>query len=125
MPKGKPHPAEPKARVAIEMMRGEKTVNNVAAEHGLSPNLVRKWAAKAESEMARVLTASEDERARERELSTRRRSMTCIAGSASSPPSAIIFSGACLAATASTSRTCLVDPESVGRRRSLAAARRG
>lgn len=36
--------------------------------------------------------------------------MTCIARSASSPPSAIIFSAACLSATASTSRTCLVDP---------------
>ena len=36
--------------------------------------------------------------------------MTCIARSASSPPSAIIFNAACLSATASTSRTCLVDP---------------
>lgn len=72
MPKGKPHPAELKARVAIEAMHGEKTVSDVAAGHGLNPNLVRKWVAKAESEMARVFTASEDERARERELAEHR-----------------------------------------------------
>lgn len=36
--------------------------------------------------------------------------MTCVARSASSPPSAIIFNGARLGATASTSRTSLVDP---------------
>lgn len=41
---------------------------------------------------------------------TGRRSMTCIARSASSPPSAIIFNAACLSATSSKSRTCLVDP---------------
>ena len=72
MPKGKPYPAELKARVSIEVMHGEKTVNDVAAEHGLNPNLVRKWVAKAESEMARAFTASEDERARERELAEHR-----------------------------------------------------
>lgn len=41
---------------------------------------------------------------------TGRRSMTCVARSASSPPSAIFFNAACLSATASTSRTRLVDP---------------
>lgn len=41
---------------------------------------------------------------------TGRRSTTCIAGSARSPPSAAVFNGACLSAAASTSRTCLVDP---------------
>ena len=37
MPKGKPHPAELKARVALEVMHGEKTVSEVASEHDLSP----------------------------------------------------------------------------------------
>ena len=37
MPKGKPHPAELKARVALEVvMHGEKTVNEVASERDLS-----------------------------------------------------------------------------------------
>ena len=72
MPKGRPHPAELKARVALEVMHGEKTVNEVAAEHDLSPNLVRKWVARAESDLARVFTVADDERARERELAEHR-----------------------------------------------------
>lgn len=72
MTKGKPHPAELKARVSLEVMRGERTVNEVASDHGLNPNLVRKWVAKAESELSRVFTATEDERARERELAEHR-----------------------------------------------------
>ncbi len=72
MPKGKSHPAELKARVAHEVMHGEKTVGEAASEHDLSAALVRKWVAKAESEMARVFTATEDDRARERELAEHR-----------------------------------------------------
>ena len=60
MPKGKPHPAELKARVALEVMHGEKTVSEVASEHDLSPNLVRKWVAKAEGDLARVFTVADD-----------------------------------------------------------------
>ena len=72
MPKGKPHPAELKARVALEVMHGEKTAAEVAAEHDLNPNLVRKWVAKAEGDLARVFTVADDERARERELAEHR-----------------------------------------------------
>jgi transposase len=72
MPKGKPHPAELKARVALEVIRGDRTVNEIASDHDLNPNLVRKWAAKAESDMARVFTTAEDERERERELAGHR-----------------------------------------------------
>ena len=72
MPKGKPHPAELKARVALEVMHGEKTVSEVASEHDLNPNLVRNWKAKAESGLSRVFSATEDERARERELAEHR-----------------------------------------------------
>lgn len=61
MPEGKPHPAELKARVALEVMHGEKTVNEVATGHDLNPNLVRRWVAKAESDMARIFTVAEDE----------------------------------------------------------------
>ncbi len=41
--KGKPHPAEPKARVALKALQGAKTVNEIASEHDLNPNLVRNW----------------------------------------------------------------------------------
>lgn len=41
MPKGKPYSAEFKARLVLEAPQGAKTVGEIAAEHGLNPNLVR------------------------------------------------------------------------------------
>lgn len=67
MPKGKPYPADFKARVVLEVMQGAETLNDVAARYDLNPNLVRNWKAKAESDLARVFSATEDERDRERE----------------------------------------------------------
>lgn len=72
MPKGKPYSAEFKARLALEVLQGAKTVGEIAAEHGLNPNLVRNWEAKAESDLSRAFSAAEDERTRERELAGRR-----------------------------------------------------
>lgn len=72
MPKGKPYSAEFKARLVLEALQGAKTVGEIAAEHGLNPNLVRNWKAKAESDPSRVFSAAEDERARERELAGHR-----------------------------------------------------
>lgn len=63
MPKGKPYSAEFKARLVLEALQGAKTVNGIAAEHDLNPNLVRNWKAKAESELSRVFSAAEDGRA--------------------------------------------------------------
>ena len=51
MPRGKPHSAEFKARPALESLQGAKTVGEVAAEHGLNPNLVRNRKARAESDV--------------------------------------------------------------------------
>lgn len=62
MPRGKPYSAEFKARLVLEALRGAKTAGEIAAEHGLNPNLVRNWKAKAESDPSRVFSAAEDER---------------------------------------------------------------
>ncbi|MFC2647340.1 MAG: hypothetical protein ACFNZW_05145 [Coriobacteriaceae bacterium] len=51
MPKGKPHPAELKARVTIEVMHAKKTANELTFEHDLNPNLVKNWLAKATFEI--------------------------------------------------------------------------
>ena len=71
MPRGKPYSAEFKARVVRGALRGARTVNEIASEHDLDPNLVRNWRAKAESGLSRAFSATEDERARERELAER------------------------------------------------------
>ena len=72
MPTGRPHPPEFKAKVVMQVISGEKTLNDVAAEYDLNPNLVRKWRSKFEQEAYRAFSATEDDRARERELAEHR-----------------------------------------------------
>jgi len=72
MPTGRPHPPEFKAKVVMQVISGEKTLNDVAAEYDLNPNLVRKWKSKFEQEAYRAFSATEDDRARERELAEHR-----------------------------------------------------
>lgn len=39
------HSPEFKARIVLEVLQGEKELNEVAKEHSLNPNLIRKWRA--------------------------------------------------------------------------------
>jgi putative transposase len=32
-----------KAKIALELVKGQKTVNEIATEHGLHPNMITKW----------------------------------------------------------------------------------
>lgn len=70
MPTGRPYPAEFKAKVVMQVISGEKTLNDIASEYSLNPNLVRKWKAKFEQEAYRAFSATEDDKARERELAS-------------------------------------------------------
>ena len=72
MPTGRPHPPEFKAKVVMQVVSGEKTLNDVATEYDLNPNLVRKWRSKFEQEAYRAFSATEDDKARERELAEHR-----------------------------------------------------
>ena len=36
-------PAKFKAGLVIELLKGEKDLNSLATEHGISPNLLRNW----------------------------------------------------------------------------------
>lgn len=55
MPTGRPHPPEFKAKVVMQVISGEKTLNDVATEYDLNPKLVRKWRNKFEQEAYRVI----------------------------------------------------------------------
>lgn len=44
--------AEFKARVAIEAIRGEQTLSELAARHGVHPNLISQWKRHATDRMA-------------------------------------------------------------------------
>jgi hypothetical protein len=59
--KAAPHRVH-KAKVILEALQGAETVNELTFEHDLNPNLVKNWVSKATFEIARVFTASEDER---------------------------------------------------------------
>ena len=72
MPTGRPHPPEFKAKVVMQVISGEKTLNDVATEYDINPNLVRKWRGRFEQEAYRAFSATEDEKARERELAEHR-----------------------------------------------------
>jgi transposase-like protein len=39
----KKHDAALKGRVALEMVKGQRTVNEIAADYGVHPNLITKW----------------------------------------------------------------------------------
>ena len=41
--KRKPHTPEEKARTVIEVLRGERTLNEIASEHEIHPNMLTRW----------------------------------------------------------------------------------
>jgi transposase len=54
MSKRKRYTAEFKAKVALEAIRGEQTIAELASRHGLHPNLIGLWKKQAVEKLARV-----------------------------------------------------------------------
>ena len=52
MKKRKSFTAEQKAKIVLEMVRGERTVSQIAAEYEVDPNQLHRWKAEAEKNMA-------------------------------------------------------------------------
>jgi transposase len=50
------HDAAFKARVALETIRGEKTIAQIAAEYGVHPNQIRQWRQKLLEELPRLFS---------------------------------------------------------------------
>ena len=64
----KKHDKNLKARVALEAIKGEKTIAQIASEYKVHPNLVTKWKKKALSEFPELFEKGENKK--EKELET-------------------------------------------------------
>ena len=54
---------EEKARLALEAIRGERTINEIAAENNVHPNMLSRWKREAETNMMQLFR---DDSAKER-----------------------------------------------------------
>jgi putative transposase len=64
MPKRKHFSASQKAQIALEILKEEKTVNQIASEFGIHPNVLYRWKKQALENLPRLF---EDETKSERE----------------------------------------------------------
>jgi transposase-like protein len=63
----KQYSAEFKARVALEALKGLKTVNELASTYGVHPTQIAHWKHRLQKEMAEIFSARRDRREREQE----------------------------------------------------------
>jgi transposase-like protein len=67
MPKGKPHSAQFKFRVALEAAKGTRTLNELASEYGLHPSQISDWKQQLLSEGPSVFSTHTARQQREQE----------------------------------------------------------
>ena len=53
--------AEFKAKVALEAVQGERTINEIAAEHGVHPNQVSQWKSQLLENLPDVFSGERDQ----------------------------------------------------------------
>jgi transposase-like protein len=63
----KQYSAEFKARVALEALKGVKTVNELASAYGVHPTQITHWKHRLHKEMPDIFSARRDKRDRDRE----------------------------------------------------------
>ena len=64
--------ADFKAKVALEAIRELKTLNEIASEYGVHPNLVREWKKQVLSELPEIFTSTKESDTQEREAEKER-----------------------------------------------------
>lgn len=64
--------ADFKAKVALEAIRELKTLNEIASEYGVHPNLVREWKKQVLSELPGIFTSTKESDIQEREAEKER-----------------------------------------------------
>jgi transposase-like protein len=61
------YPADFKARVAVEALKGHKTVNQIASEYGVHPNQVSTWKKQLQHELPQIFSPRRARHAEEEE----------------------------------------------------------
>ena len=61
------HDATFKAKVALELVKGLRTVNEVASEHGLHPNLLTRWKRQLLEGLPEIFSSSTNVQRKEKE----------------------------------------------------------
>ena len=64
--------AEFKAKVVLEVIKGEKTINEIAAENSLNPNMIRNWKEAFIRNASTVFDTSIEYNAREKLVESRK-----------------------------------------------------
>lgn len=72
MPKRRRFTADFKARVALEALRGDKTIQEVAQKHQVHPNQVGAWKRRAMEELGEVFSSGSQRQDRDREAEIER-----------------------------------------------------
>lgn len=67
MPKRKHFSASQKAQIALEILKEEKTINQIASEYGVHPNVLYRWKKQALENLPKLF---EDENKGERDRQT-------------------------------------------------------
>jgi transposase-like protein len=60
--------AEFKARVALEAIKGHKTLNELASTYGVHPSQITHWKHQLEQEVPHIFSAGRDKRAQDHEV---------------------------------------------------------
>jgi transposase len=63
----KKHDSKFKARVALEAIKGEKTIVEIASEYSVHPNLVGQWKKKMLENLPEIFEKGEDKKVKETE----------------------------------------------------------
>lgn len=63
----KKHSAEFKAKVALEALKGDKTINEIAGEHQVHPNQVSNWKKEAQAGLVECFSAKRGRKNRQLE----------------------------------------------------------
>lgn len=68
MKKRKQYPKEFKARVALEAIRGEKTIAELSSEYEVHSNMITKWKKQLQENMGEIFVQKSDRESGDKEL---------------------------------------------------------